>query len=277
MKEKSFYSSHKILFNLLICFYKTVKYRIVERLLLLIYRNINKNDYLNSFDTNPLISITIPTYDRGKLLIERTIPSILSQSYQHFEIIIVGDCCPESTAEILSKYNHPKISFHNLSKRTKYPDDPKLRWFISGVDPSNYALKIIKGKWICYFDDDDIMHKDYLKNLLKFASTGDYEFVAGLYRETRDGKTSIIGHKSNEYPEFGGHSTWMYRSYLNFFKYNIDSWRKTYNCPQDIDLQLRMKQAGVKMECFNKVVSYIKPRPGLTKVGIEARLEERKN
>jgi hypothetical protein len=66
----------------------------------------------------------------------------------------------------------------------------------------------------------------------------------------------------------------MYRSYLKFFKYNIHSWRKKYNRPQDIDFQIRMKQAGVRMQLFEQVVSYIRPRPGNTTIGLDARLEE---
>ena len=117
------------------------------------------------------------------------------------------------------------------------------------------------------------MSPSYLEDLLRFAQKGDYEFVAGLYSEERDGIINIVGHKSPDYPEFGGHSTWMYRSYLRFFKYNINSWRKSYNCPQDIDLLLRMYKAGVRMELLDKVVSYIKPRPGERKIGVAARLD----
>ena len=222
---------------------------------------------------NPLVSIIIPTFDRGQLLIDRTLPSILTQTYKNFEILIIGDCCVDETIQILNKVKSPKVMFINLPKRTKYPDDPTLRWFISGVGPLNHGLKIAKGKWICSFDDDDIMALDYLESLLRFAQTGKYEYVAGLYEEEREGVRTIKGIKTDEYPEFGGHSTWLYRSYLNCFKYNVNSWRKSYNCPQDIDLQLRMIDAGVNMASLNKVVSYIRPRPGLTTIGLAARLQ----
>ena len=39
-----------------------------------------------------------------------------------------------------------------------------------------------------------------------------------------------------------------------------------------IDMQLRMKNSGVKMKSFDKVVSYIRPRPGLNTIGLKARL-----
>jgi glycosyltransferase involved in cell wall biosynthesis len=249
-----------------------IRYSLMEPLLLRIARANYEHEYKRA-EESPLISITIPTYDRGQLIIDRTLPSILTQTYQHFEVLIIGDCCVGDTSKILSEINHPKVKFIDLPVRTKYPDDPKLRWFISGVGPSNYGIDIAKGKWICYFDDDDIMSPTYLEDLLCFAQRGDYEFVAGLYEEERDGVTNVVGHKSLDHPEFGGHSTWMYRSYLRFFKYNINSWRKSYNCPQDIDLLLRMHSAGVRMELLDKVVSYIRPRPGEKKIGLAARLD----
>lgn len=254
-----------------ISFYRALLYKITEKLILNIRRFKYERLYRNR-ENSPLISITIPTYDRGQLLIERTLPSIYAQTYKNFEIIIVGDCCTPETENILKNIKNPRVRFVNLKKRTKYPDDPTLRWFISGVAPSNYALRLAKGKWICYFDDDDIMHKKSLEKLLRFAQKNNYEFVAGLYKEEREGIISIKGKRSDQFPEIGGHSTWLYRSYLNFFKYNVDSWRKTYNCPQDIDLQLRMKQAGVRIGSLSEVVVYVKPRPGLNTVGLSARL-----
>jgi len=254
-----------------ISFYRALLYKITEKLILNIKRFRFEGLYRYR-DQSPLISITIPTYDRGQLLVDRTLPSIYAQTYKNFEIIIVGDCCTPETEKILKNIKNPKVRFFNLKKRTNYPEDPTLRWFISGVDPSNHALDLAKGKWICYFDDDDIMDEHSLENLLTFAQKGNYEFVAGLYEEEKEGVTLIKGMKSKNEPEFGGHSTWLYRSYLKCFKYNIHSWRKPYNCPQDIDLQLRMQSAGVRMGSLNKIVSYIKPRPGLKTIGLAARL-----
>jgi len=237
------------------------------------YARFQHESSYENVEERPLISIIIATYDRGQLLIDRTLPSILSQTYQNFEILIIGDCCVDETPQILNQIKSPKVKFINLPKRTKYPDDPTLRWFISGVGPLNHGLKIAKGKWICSFDDDDIMAPDYLENLLNFAQSEKHEYVAGLYEEEREGVRSVRGMKTDELPEFGGHSTWLYRSYLRCFKYNVNSWRKSYNCPQDIDRQLRMISAGVNVASLNKVVSYIRPRPGLTTIGLSARIQ----
>ena len=45
----------------------------------------------------PLISYCIATYNRGRLLAERSLRSILSQSYKSIEVIVVGDCCTDDT------------------------------------------------------------------------------------------------------------------------------------------------------------------------------------
>lgn len=57
------------------------------------------------------------TYNRGKILTERTIPSVLKQTYQNFEIIIVGDNCTDNTEELLNDFNDDRIKFYNLLKR----------------------------------------------------------------------------------------------------------------------------------------------------------------
>lgn len=221
---------------------------------------------------SPLVSVAIPTYNRGQLLVQRTLPSIFAQTYKNIEIIIVGDCCPDETPELLMKVKDPRLRFINLPKRTKYPNDPACRWFISGLDPLNKGMDLARGKWIAYFDDDDIMTPDHVESLLRFAQRGNYEFVAGLYEEERDGQKHISGQKNSGSPEFGGHGTSLYRSYLRYFKYNKNSWRKAYNRPQDIDRQLRLRRAGVRMELLEKVVSYVVPRPGLTTIGLAARM-----
>ena len=71
-------------------------------------------------------------------------------------------------------------------------------------------------------------------------------------------------------PKIGGVSTWLYRSYLKFMKYNIDCWRKKWNRVNDIDLSLRFYKAGVRMGFLEEVLAYIIPRPGEESVGLEA-------
>jgi cellulose synthase/poly-beta-1,6-N-acetylglucosamine synthase-like glycosyltransferase len=70
-----------------ICFFNNLRFYLLEPILLNIARLKHQRNYDN-IEESPLISITIPTYDRGQLIVDRTLPSILSQSYQNFEILI---------------------------------------------------------------------------------------------------------------------------------------------------------------------------------------------
>src|SRR4030042_6821688 len=79
-----------------------------------------KREHLYADPTeNPLISVCVPTYNRATLLVERAVSSVLSQTYKNLELIIVGDCCTDITAELLSQIDDPRLKFIHLSKRKK--------------------------------------------------------------------------------------------------------------------------------------------------------------
>jgi cellulose synthase/poly-beta-1,6-N-acetylglucosamine synthase-like glycosyltransferase len=148
-------------------------------------RNNTKEDSSNN---NPLISVRIPTYNRGSILAERTIPSVLRQTYQNFEIIVVGDHCTDNTEELLRKFNNRRIDSYNLPKRGNYPANPHDRWMVAGVEPANKGIELCSGEWIAPLDDDEFSG-DHLETLLNYALDHDYEMVYGIVRmETETGE-----------------------------------------------------------------------------------------
>jgi glycosyltransferase involved in cell wall biosynthesis len=228
-------------------------------------------------EKNPLVSIYIPTYNRAELLRDRGINSVLKQTYKNFELIIVGDHCTDNTEEVVKQIDDPRIRFVNLPKRDKrYPEGVDIHWFAGPVVPANHALDMIQGKWIARLDDDDIWAPDHLESLLRYAQEGQHEFVSAMHEEERHGEKRIVDVRDQD-PPIGGTQTWLYRSYLNLFRYNINCWRKSWNKVNDMDIQDRMHKAGVKMGFLEKVVTYIIPRPGEETVGIDAYLESKKD
>lgn len=253
----------------LISGYNSAFYALTEPVVLRIIRLSLANQYSDTSE-KPLVSVYIPTYNRGKLLIERSVTSVLAQTYQNFELIIIGDCCTDDTEELVSKIKDPRVRFFNLSKRGyRYPPTAENHWLAGPVVPANKGLELVRGKWIARIDDDDTWTPDHIETLLKFAQSGNYEFVSASYITERHGKRIVVD-VADEKPRIGGTQTWLYRSYLRFFKYNINCWRKSWNRVNDTDLQDRMYKAGVRMGFLDRVVAYVLPRPGETTVGLEA-------
>lgn len=262
-------SGNRTMKDKLISGFNSFRYALTEPNRLRLVR-VRYDHFYSSLGDVPLISVYTPTYNRGELLIERAVDSVLKQTYKNFEFIIVGDHCTDNTEDLISKINDPRIRFYNIPKRGyRYPPTAENHWLAGPVVAANTALDMVLGKWIARIDDDDVWTPDHLEVLLQFAQQGNYEFVSSSYVAERNGQRIVVDVKDVK-PRIGGTQTWLYRSYLCFFKYNINCWRKSWNRVNDTDLQDRMYKAGVKMGFLDKVVAYVLPRPGETTVGLEA-------
>lgn len=157
-------------------------------------RELLRRDRVNlKYDLNdkPLVSVTISTYNRSKILTERAIPSVLRQTHQNFEIIIVGDHCTDNTEELIRKFNDKRIKFFNLPKRGSYPTSSRYRWMVAGVVSANKGLELASGDWIAHLDDDEFS-EDHLELLLNQALKNKYEMVYGKSQvEIEPGNGSI--------------------------------------------------------------------------------------
>lgn len=251
-----------------------LRYAATEPPLVRIARCLHAQDYERTGD-RPLISVYTPTYNRAEILLDRAVRSVLRQTYDHFEFVIIGDHCTDRTEELVRAVRDPRIRFFNIPKRGyRYPPTAENHWLAGPVVAANTALEMVKGKWIARLDDDDIWTDDHLEALLQFAETGKYEFVSSSYEAERDGVRQVIDVKDAQ-PRIGGTQTWLYRSYLRFMKYNIHCWRKSWNRVNDTDLQDRIGKAGVRTGFLDKVTCYVLPRPGETTIGLAAYREHR--
>jgi len=277
-------SKKRTIVDKIICGYNSGRYSLLEPLQLYFSRLKYQKLYTKKEDS-PLISVYIPTYNRAEILIKRSVPSVLAQTYKNFELIIIGDHCTDNTVEMVNKIKDPRIRFNNLPTRGyRYPPTVENHWFAGPVVAANNALRMIRGKWIARIDDDDIWTPDHLEKLLRFAQAGNYEFVSAQIKEERYGKRKIIdgceaqGSYYNkkvkpvkgDNPKIGGTQTWLYRSYLKFFKYNINCWRKDINRVNDLDISMRIFKAGVRMGFLSEPVTLCIPRPGEETVGLDA-------
>lgn len=108
------------------------------------------SSYLNILEY-PLVSVIIPTYNRFSYLLN-AIESVKKQTYDNIEIIVVNDCSTQSEYYTNTLEGCTVI---NLSKNTRQMFGHPCVGFVR-----NRGLKIAKGKYVAFLDDDDIFLPD---------------------------------------------------------------------------------------------------------------------
>lgn len=133
----------------------------------------------------PKISVIVPVYKAEKYL-HRCVDSILAQTFQDFEVILIDDGSPDKSGEICDEY----------AKK-----DSRVRVFHKengGVSSArNLGLDNAKGEWVYFIDADDILYTDSLQTLFS-KTTYEIDCIIGGYvtisdnREKRNDKAIII-------------------------------------------------------------------------------------
>lgn len=112
---------------------------------------------------NDLVSIITPSYNCAKFIGE-TINSVLAQTYQNWEMLIVDDCSTDNSEEVIKSFGDPRIKYLKNEKN-------------SGAAISrNYALREAKGRWIAFLDSDDLWMPEKLERQIAFMEEGGYHF-----------------------------------------------------------------------------------------------------
>lgn len=112
-----------------------------------------------------LISIVVPAYNAESTL-HRCLDSVLSQSYDYFEIIIINDGSIDSTADIAKSYV-------SSDDRVKY-----MNQFNQGVSAArNKGIKASTGRYVLFLDSDDYLSPETLRNVVDFIGKDNYDVV----------------------------------------------------------------------------------------------------
>lgn len=115
----------------------------------------------------PLVSIIIPTYNRAHLIGE-TLDSILAQTYQNWECIVVDDGSIDNSEEIILNYNSNDSRIHFFRRPQKsIKGAPTCR---------NIGLEKACGEYIIFFDSDDLMTSDHIQKKITPLLSLDYDF-----------------------------------------------------------------------------------------------------
>ena len=108
----------------------------------------------------PVISVIVPVY-KAEAFLHDCVESILSQTFQDFEIILVDDGSPDKCGEICEEYaaKYDCVSVIHQENRGQ-------------ATARNHAMTLAKGEWICFVDSDDLIHPQMLEMLFQAAISG---------------------------------------------------------------------------------------------------------
>jgi glycosyltransferase involved in cell wall biosynthesis len=196
----------------------------------------------NPIPAEPLVSVTVVTYNRARLLTERCLPSILGQTYKKLELIVVGDGCTDETEALLSRIKDPRLKFYNMPERGTYPVNELHRWMVAGMHAVAKTYEMIGGDYLTHLDDDDEYVLDRLEKLVDFAVKNRCDFVwHPFWREMEDGRWVLNEAREIAHGQITNASV-FYRSWFTKVGPNFNSHRLME--PGDWNRYRRIKYIG---------------------------------
>ena len=108
---------------------------------------------------NDLISVIIPVYNAERF-VAQTLDSVLEQTYENWEAILVNDGSTDNSLDILQKYAQKDARFKIIDKKN------------GGVSAArNDGLKKAAGEYITFLDADDLWYPQFLEFMLQALQT----------------------------------------------------------------------------------------------------------
>lgn len=140
---------------------------------------------------NPAVSIIIPMYNAEKY-IAVCLESILVQTFQSFEVIVVDDCSTDNSLAIAESYLEKfggQMTLIELEKNTGY----------EGSAPRNIGLENSRGEYVFFVDADDFLVETALEILYTAATqySADVVYTSHYYFHTEEGKVQEISYKES--------------------------------------------------------------------------------
>lgn len=127
---------------------------------------------------NPKVSVIMPSYNKEKY-IAASIESVLAQTFQNFELIIIDDASTDNSVAIICKYQDKRIRFFQNNTN------------IGIAQNRNRALELAKGEYIALLDADDISANIRLEKEVEYLNNHpDIDVVFGEFLEM-DGENNI--------------------------------------------------------------------------------------
>ena len=119
---------------------------------------------------NPLVSILVPVYGVARY-VEQFAHSLLNQSYENLEIIIVNDASPDRSMDILHRV---AARYPERGRKIRYIDNERN---LKVSTTRNEALALASGKYILQVDSDDWMEREMVEKMTRMAEERNADIV----------------------------------------------------------------------------------------------------
>lgn len=156
--------------------------------------------------STPLVSIKIASYNHGRF-IGKTIQSVLDQSYQNFELIIVDDCSQDESLEIIKSFSDERIRVIVNEKN------------IGTSASSRKAKAFCTGKYFCSLDSDDYFHPHKLATQVAYMeSHPNIDLVATFVQEVDElgniDLNPVTANWFNASLDFNKPESWIWQNHI---------------------------------------------------------------
>ena len=162
-----------------------------------------------------LISIVVPVYNVEKY-IKKCIDSIINQTYQNLEIILVDDGSPDKCGEICEEYSKKDNRIKVIHKEN------------GGVsDARNAGLEKATGEYIAFIDSDDYIDKNYISTLYNMCITNKAEIAQCSFKRVTDNQIANEKDVENKIVNMSGIEAIKNIFKENYIEYTV-AWNKLY-------------------------------------------------
>jgi O-antigen biosynthesis protein len=127
----------------------------------------------------PLVSIITPTRDRSDVL-PLPIQSVLDQTYERWELLVVDDGSADRSEEVVTAYDDPRIHY------VKQPPSGVCR-------ARNHGLELAQGRYVAYLDSDNAWQPRYLEVMVAFLETTDHDAAYSALQMEEEGEIRFRG------------------------------------------------------------------------------------
>jgi Glycosyl transferase family 2 len=203
-------------------------------------------------DPHPLVSVTVATVGGRDALIDRALPSLLSQSYTNLEVLVVGDATAPEVSQAVAALGDSRVQFVNLSQRLVAHPDPQRHWLVGSTMARNEASRRARGQWLLHFDDDDQLRPDTIAALLELARETRAEVAYGGFEHHHPTGASTT---HIDFPPQGGLFAWptaLMHGGLRFFERELVAVH--LGLPGDVYMLERMLRVGVRFAMLDEIV-----------------------